>query len=296
MSVNLGDFFLGQTVYVKFSSADTTGGRADFSSALEAADIRLYKNGGATERSSTSGFTVTSGFDSMVGVNHVAIDTSDNTDAGFYAVGNDYQIVAYPDETLDGESVAAVIGHFSIQNRPASQGALWRGTLSAIADGSITLPSGNGMDHEANLAVSLESGTNARGKARFLVYSGSGEVWNVDPAWNVEGQTTPSGTIIASVFTAPMLPTTVIPDVNVAQISEDAVTEMAAGVFSRAFNAAYSSLTFDELVKLMAAVLLGKASGLGTNTATFRNLADSGDAVVATVDADGNRTAVTRTP
>lgn len=40
--------------------------------------------------------------------------------------------------------------------------------------------------------------------------------------------------------------------------------------------------------------LLGKASGLGTTTAVYRDLADSKNRISATVDSDGNRTAVTR--
>lgn len=75
-----------------------------------------------------------------------------------------------------------------------------------------------------------------------------------------------------------------------------AANEIRDAVFARTFSAAYNSHTFDELMKLMAAVLLGKASGLATTSATYRNLADSANAVAATVDADGNRSAVTRTP
>lgn len=41
------------------------------------------------------------------------------------------------------------------------------------------------------------------------------------------------------------------------------------------------------------AAMLGKASGLNTTTAVYRNVADSKDVITATVDADGNRTAVT---
>lgn len=41
------------------------------------------------------------------------------------------------------------------------------------------------------------------------------------------------------------------------------------------------------------AAMLGKAAGLATTTATYRNIADSKDVITATVDADGNRTAVT---
>ena len=71
--------------------------------------------------------------------------------------------------------------------------------------------------------------------------------------------------------------------------------EVRDAVFARAFSAAYGSFTFDELVKLTVGVLLGKVSGLPLAPA-FRNLADTGNVVVATTDADGNRSAVTLTP
>lgn len=52
-------------------------------------------------------------------------------------------------------------------------------------------------------------------------------------------------------------------------------------------------LTFDEKQTLFAAVLLGKASGLEGTTAIYRAADDSKDRVTATVDDDGNRSAVT---
>jgi hypothetical protein len=54
------------------------------------------------------------------------------------------------------------------------------------------------------------------------------------------------------------------------------------------------STTLRESVRLWNSALGGKASGLGTTTAVFRDLADSKDRITATVDASGNRTAVTR--
>jgi hypothetical protein len=54
------------------------------------------------------------------------------------------------------------------------------------------------------------------------------------------------------------------------------------------------STTLRQSVRLHNAVLGGKASGLATTEATYRDLADSKDVVVATVDADGNRSALTR--
>jgi hypothetical protein len=52
--------------------------------------------------------------------------------------------------------------------------------------------------------------------------------------------------------------------------------------------------TAAESMRLQNSALAGKASGMGTTTATFRDLADSKDRIVATVDASGNRTAITR--
>ena len=51
--------------------------------------------------------------------------------------------------------------------------------------------------------------------------------------------------------------------------------------------------TFAEHILLQSAVLLGKASGLATTTAVYRSVDDAHDRVTATVDADGNRSAVT---
>lgn len=113
----LGDFPTGATVYFKFPTSSAAGARTDPNSAWETNDVRVYKDAGTAERTSQAGYTVTSTFDSMTGITHVSIDLSDNTDAGFYAAGHDYQVVLYPDETVDGQNVADPIAHFSIQNR-----------------------------------------------------------------------------------------------------------------------------------------------------------------------------------
>lgn len=54
------------------------------------------------------------------------------------------------------------------------------------------------------------------------------------------------------------------------------------------------STSFVESMRLQNAILAGKVSGAGTGTETFRDLADTKDRIVATVDANGNRTAITR--
>ena len=107
-----------------------------------------------------------------------------------------------------------------------------------------------------------------------------------------------TGAITAAKFAAGAIDAAAIGTgaIDADSLAADASTEIVAAVFARAFSAAYGSFTFEQLIMIMVSVLAGKASGMAGTTATFRNLADSGNVVVATVDADGNRSAVTRTP
>lgn len=73
-------------------------------------------------------------------------------------------------------------------------------------------------------------------------------------------------------------------------LAADAGTEIAAAVMASNVE---GTVTLTESMRLQNAALLGKASGLGTTTAVFRDLADTKDRISATVDADGNRSAVT---
>ncbi len=65
---------------------------------------------------------------------------------------------------------------------------------------------------------------------------------------------------------------------------------IAAAVWAVVMEGAY---TAKEFMLLTAAVLYGKATGLGTTTVYFRDTADSKNRIVATVDSVGNRSSVT---
>lgn len=56
------------------------------------------------------------------------------------------------------------------------------------------------------------------------------------------------------------------------------------------------TLTMRQALRVLVAGMAGKLSGAATTTVTIRNTADSANVIVATVDADGNRSAVTVTP
>ena len=56
------------------------------------------------------------------------------------------------------------------------------------------------------------------------------------------------------------------------------------------------TLTVRQVLRVLVAGMAAKLSGAATTTVTIRNVADSADVIVATVDADGNRSATTVTP
>jgi len=115
----LGDFAEDATVEIPFTTNDGSGGAIAPSTAFEAADVKIYKDGSATQKTATDGLTLTSPFDSITGLHHLTIDTSNDTnDAGFWVAGSEYMVVLDPsDETVDDQTVAAVLATFSIENR-----------------------------------------------------------------------------------------------------------------------------------------------------------------------------------
>lgn len=80
--------------------------------------------------------------------------------------------------------------------------------------------------------------------------------------------------------------------ITAAAIKADAGAEIADAILDEVVVGSY---TMRQLLKVMAAALAGKATGGGTTTVTFRGVDDASDVIVATVDANGNRSAVTLT-
>lgn len=152
-----GDFAVNATVRAMFTTNSAAGARVDPNNAFEAADVEIYKDGGTTQRSSDNGVTISTTFDSLTGVHHLAIDLSDNSDAGFYAAGHDYAAVLYPDETVDSQNVSAVVVEWSIQNRYQMQTGDSYARLGAPAGASVSadiaLLSAGGVDAAAVAAA-----------------------------------------------------------------------------------------------------------------------------------------------
>lgn len=118
--IHLGDFPASHTaVCIPFDSFAASTGASSAASNFAAGDVLIYKDGGTTQRSSSAGITVTTSFDSQTGLQMIVIDLSDNTDAGFYAAGHEYQ-VGVADITIDGQTVRFWAATFSIERALAT--------------------------------------------------------------------------------------------------------------------------------------------------------------------------------
>ena len=89
-------------------------------------------------------------------------------------------------------------------------------------------------------------------------------------------------------------------DANVDAILDDTGTSgvlLSTSALGSIFDdeAVVGTYTMRQLLKVFAAALAGKATGGGTTTITFRGVDDASNVIVATVDASGNRSAVTLT-
>lgn len=73
-------------------------------------------------------------------------------------------------------------------------------------------------------------------------------------------------------------------------LAASAATEIATATLGATVE---GSETLTQSVRLMRAALVGKLSGAATTTVTIRDAADSKARITATVDADGNRSAIT---
>lgn len=73
---------------------------------------------------------------------------------------------------------------------------------------------------------------------------------------------------------------------RVVTLNDITVAEIIAGI-------ADGSYDFQEMIRILFAACAGKSTGGGTSINKFRNSADEKNRIVATVDANGNRTTIT---
>ena len=113
----LGNFKEDETVYMVFNtfSSDDPSASCTITNFTNT-DVHIHKDDGLTQRNNASGITVSIDFDGITGSHLIKIDTSDDTVAGFWVTGKDY-FVRIEGTTVDGATINAMVGHFSIENR-----------------------------------------------------------------------------------------------------------------------------------------------------------------------------------
>ncbi len=68
--------------------------------------------------------------------------------------------------------------------------------------------------------------------------------------------------------------------------------DISSAIWEQVIEAGYSA---EELMKLMASILVGKTTGVGTGTVSFRDVNDTTNRIVADIDGVGNRANITTT-
>ena len=100
------------------------------------------------------------------------------------------------------------------------------------------------------------------------------------------------GSVAAGGITAASIATGAI---DADAIAADAANEIADALLDRTAGVE-TGVTPRQWFRLAAAALFGKASGMSTTTAVFRDTTDTTNRITATVDASGNRSSVTLDP
>ncbi len=146
----LGDIALSQILYFHFTTRQFSTGAPITSANLV---MSVYKDDSTTQ--STAGITTTflTGFDNVVGLVSVKIDTSQ--DGTFYAAGHDFSVVVTTGTADSVSIVGEVVGYFSIQNRsalrPTTSGRTINIDSTGLADSNVVKlgPTGSGSAQTA---------------------------------------------------------------------------------------------------------------------------------------------------
>ena len=127
-----GNVPLNSVIPFFFDAFDGGTGASITLTGIAVTDVEIYKGTSMTQRSSDAGVVLldTDGIDvdAITGIHGFSIDTSDNTDAGFYAAGSFYTVVV-ASVTIDAQTVNFVAGTFRLT---AAEG------VAGVADVNVT--------------------------------------------------------------------------------------------------------------------------------------------------------------
>lgn len=206
--INFGMVPPGATLYIPFESFASSTGAPITISNFAVGDIKVYKDGGTTERASTSGFTLldTDGidFDGITGIQGFSIDLSDNTTADFWAAGSRYFVVVST-ITVDSQTMSFIAATFRI----GYDAAFLNTTIATLSSQtSFTLTTGPAEDDALNgMWAQIHDAASAVQKAWVLIDDYTGSTKTVTLAAGATF-TVAAKDNISVMFPAPLQPTT----------------------------------------------------------------------------------------
>lgn len=294
----------GDVLPVLFDTYAGSTGASVTMTGLAVTDIEIYKDGSTTQRSSDNGYTLldTDGidFDGLTGIHGFSIDTGDNTDSGFYTVGAWFTVVVST-ITVDSQTVSFIACQFrvmpaeSVAGKPKVDTDTFGGTAGTFASGvpevKVASIANNAIAAAAIASDAITAAKIADGAIDAATFASGA----LDAVWSVGTRLLTAGTNIAL---AKGTGVTGFNDLDAAGVrtavglaSANLDTQLAKADLSSAI--VEGTTTWRQAARGWNAALLGKASGLATTAATYRDIGDTKDRIVATVDVDGNRSGVT---
>ncbi len=188
----VGDVLINSVVNEKFSTASASAGATSFGGTPI---FTVYKDNSTTE--SSSGITVTTDFDSVLGLHNALIDTSQNT--SFYSAGSNFALVILAG-TVSGISVRGETPvSFSIENRSNMKANTTE--RNAIADAFLNRDMATGTDSGSTTVRTVRQALRFL-RNKWTLTSGTLSVKKEDDStesWSATVGTTASGTPIISV-------------------------------------------------------------------------------------------------
>lgn len=171
-----GDIAYGQVLNFKYTTRDATGTPSTLSGGNL---LVIYRDNSTSDFS--QGLSLTTDFDSVVGLNNVQVATASGSTV--FLEGHDYQVVHRAGQISNITIAGEVVGEFSVSNRFG--GALVYGLLSGVASTSnISLPSTASATSDIynGALVVMQTGPGQH-QARFISdYTGAGLFAQLDSA------------------------------------------------------------------------------------------------------------------
>jgi len=289
----LGDFVEDDTVYLMFNTftSDDPSASCTITDLLNT-DVHIHKDDGLTDRNNAAGITVSVNFDGITGSHMIKMDTSDNTVPGAWGAGHDY-FVRIEGTTVDGATINAVVGHFSIENRfmrgtnsaapsaTALSTAVWTAAKAALIDAAISSRNATTPPTVIQIRQEMDSNSTKMAPSQLIAdYRATGFATMNPPSQNLNdykatGFSTHSAANVWAVATRILSANTNLNDLNAAAIKAEVVAALADIKLDHLLNIAVDT---DWATTVHLDSVIGHMTDIGT-LATFSRTTDALEAI-----------------